>query len=79
MGWAKYLEDIVSRHNGTSMAQAQLQREIDRRHPRDAAKMTINQLAQRKQKMTREILQNPGQPTLRGARLIETMCPHEAS
>jgi Mg-chelatase subunit ChlD len=52
MGWAKYLEDIVSRHNGTSMAQAQLQREIDRRHPRDAAKMTINQLAQRKQKMT---------------------------
>ena len=27
----------------------------------------------------KEILQNPGQPTLRGARLIETMCPHEAS
>lgn len=24
MGWAKYLEDIASRHNGTSLVQRQL-------------------------------------------------------
>jgi len=30
MGWAKYLEDIASRHNGTSLVQRQLQKEIGR-------------------------------------------------
>ena len=30
MGWAKYLEDIASRHNGTSLVQNQLQKELGR-------------------------------------------------
>jgi len=30
MGWAKYLEDIASRHNGTSLVQRQLQKELGR-------------------------------------------------
>ena len=33
MGWAKYLEDIASRHNGTSLVQRQLQKEIRRDAP----------------------------------------------
>ena len=34
MGWAKYGEDIVSRHNGTSLAQSRLQREFGKVRPK---------------------------------------------
>src|ERR1019366_6584232 len=33
MGWAKYLEDIVSRHNGTSRVQAEIKQVAARREP----------------------------------------------
>lgn len=37
MGWAKYLEDIVSRRNGTSRVQAEIKQMAERRAPSKAA------------------------------------------
>ncbi len=37
MGWAKYLEDIVSRRNGTSRVQAEIKQVAERRAPSKAA------------------------------------------
>ena len=36
MGWAKYLEDIVSRRNGTSRVQAEIKQVAERRAPSKA-------------------------------------------
>ena len=48
MGWAKYLEDIASRHNGTSLVQNQFQKELGRvarpGSPKAAGKIKYDEL-----------------------------------
>jgi uncharacterized protein YegL len=55
MGWASYLADIASRHNGTSLVQRQLQKEIGRdarlNRPKASAKSRLK--TQRGQNMSK--------------------------